>query len=69
MKTHLYIIAFLLCILSAQAQKPLLQWTFDEVGSDSILGNTIILWAGRFLIGCLCYWNYRFHKLMLLQTE
>ena len=42
MKTHLYIIAFLLCILSAQAQKPLLQWTFDEVGSDSILGNTII---------------------------
>ncbi len=42
MKTHLYIIAFLLCILSAQAQKPLLQWTFDEVSSDSILGNTII---------------------------
>lgn len=31
----------MLCILSIQAQKPLLQWSFNEIGSDSIYGNTI----------------------------
>jgi hypothetical protein len=41
MKTHFFIIAFLLCIVGVQAQKPILQWSFNDIGSDSIFGNTV----------------------------
>ncbi|MEN8173595.1 MAG: LamG domain-containing protein, partial [Chloroflexota bacterium] len=39
MKTYFYTVALTLGVLSAQAQEPVLQWTFNDACSDSIHGD------------------------------
>jgi hypothetical protein len=41
MKNYFLPIVLLLCMFTVQAQKPVLQWSFDEAISDSIPGNSI----------------------------
>ncbi len=39
MKTNFFLTIFFFYVINLQAQKPLLQWSFNEEGSDSIVGN------------------------------